>query len=79
MSYSSLPSPSTPTSAASSSSWWRVIVLIGSVYLLVATNTGLRNGFLIALRCLTGWMFSHGRHLVDLRHRPEGQGPVVDP
>ena len=37
-----------------------VVVLCGSVYLLLATNTGVRNGFLIALTCLTGWMFSMG-------------------
>ena len=37
-----------------------VIVLIGSVYLLLATNTGLRNGLLIALCCLTGWLFAMG-------------------
>ncbi|UDY33981.1 hypothetical protein [Dermatobacter hominis] len=35
-------------------------VLIGSVYLLLATNTGLRNGFLIAMAGLFGWMFSMG-------------------
>ena len=35
-------------------------VLIGSVYLLLATNTGIRNGFLIAMAGLFGWMFSMG-------------------
>lgn len=35
-------------------------VLIGSVYLLLGTNTGLRNGFLIAMAGLTGWCFSLG-------------------
>ncbi len=37
-----------------------VIVLIGSVYLLLATNTGVRNGFLIAMAALFGWMASMG-------------------
>lgn len=37
-----------------------VVVLIGSVYLLVATNTGVRTGFLIAAAALTGWCFSMG-------------------
>ena len=31
-------------------------MLIGSVYLLLATNTGVRNGFLIAMAALFGWM-----------------------
>ena len=35
-------------------------VLIGSVYLLLATNTGVRNGFLIAMAGLFGWMFCMG-------------------
>jgi hypothetical protein len=33
-----------------------VAVLCGSVYLLLATNTGVRLGFLIAVAGLTGWM-----------------------
>ena len=37
-----------------------VVVLCGSVYLLLATNTGVRTGFLIAITCLTGWMFAMG-------------------
>ena len=37
-----------------------VVALIGSVYLLLATNMGARGGFLIALAALTGWMFSLG-------------------
>lgn len=37
-----------------------VIVLCGSIYLIVATNVGVRNGLLIALAALTGWMFSMG-------------------
>lgn len=35
-------------------------VLFGSVYLIVATNTGIRNGLLIALAALTGWCMSMG-------------------
>ena len=35
-------------------------VLVGSVYLIIATNTGLRNGFLIAMAALCGWCFSMG-------------------
>lgn len=37
-----------------------VVVLVGSVYLLLATNTGVRNGFLIAMCALFGWNFSMG-------------------
>lgn len=37
-----------------------VVVLFGSIYLLVATNTGVRTGFLIAGAALTGWCFSMG-------------------
>lgn len=37
-----------------------VVVLIGSVFLLLATNTGVRNGFLIAMTALFGWMFAMG-------------------
>ena len=33
-----------------------VLVLMGSVYLLLATNTGARLGFLLALTGLFGWM-----------------------
>ncbi len=35
-------------------------VLFGTVYLIVATNTGIRNGFLIAMAALTGWCMSMG-------------------
>jgi hypothetical protein len=35
-------------------------VLFGSIYLIVATNTGARNGFLIAMAALMGWCFSMG-------------------
>ncbi|MEI2638493.1 MAG: hypothetical protein V9F03_05790 [Microthrixaceae bacterium] len=37
-----------------------VACLFGSVYLIVATNTGIRNGLLIALAALTGWCMSLG-------------------
>lgn len=37
-----------------------VVVLIGSVYLVVSTNTGFRQGFLITIAALTGWCFSMG-------------------
>jgi hypothetical protein len=37
-----------------------VAVLCGSVYLLLATNTGIRLGFLIAAAGLTGWMVIMG-------------------
>src|SRR3546814_5128049 len=33
-----------------------VVVLMGSVYLLLATNTGTRLGFLLALTGFFGWM-----------------------
>lgn len=35
-------------------------VLVGSSYILLATNTGIRNGFLIIMAGLFGWMFSMG-------------------
>jgi hypothetical protein len=37
-----------------------VIVLVGSVYLLLATNTGVRQGLLITLAALAGWCFTMG-------------------
>jgi len=37
-----------------------VVVLIGSIYLIIATNIGLRNGLLISLAALLGWCFSMG-------------------
>ena len=37
-----------------------VVVLFGSVYLILATNTGVRGGFLIAMAGLFGWCFSMG-------------------
>ena len=37
-----------------------VVVLFGSVYLILATNTGIRGGFLIAMAGLAGWCFSMG-------------------
>lgn len=37
-----------------------VIVLPGTIYLILATNTGVRQGFLIAVAALTGWCFTMG-------------------
>jgi hypothetical protein len=37
-----------------------VLVLVGTPYLLLATNVGVRNGFLIAMAALFGWMFAMG-------------------
>lgn len=37
-----------------------VVVLMGSVFLLLATNTGFRTGMFLALTGLFGWMFSMG-------------------
>ena len=37
-----------------------VLILCGSVYLLLATNTGSRLGFLLAVAGLSGWMFLMG-------------------
>ncbi len=37
-----------------------VIVLPGSIYLILATNTGVRQGFLIAMAALTGWCLTMG-------------------
>ncbi len=37
-----------------------VVVLFGSIYLILATNTGFRGGFLIAMAGLAGWCFSMG-------------------
>ena len=37
-----------------------VVVLMGSVYLLVATNIGARHGMVLSLAGLTGWMFLMG-------------------
>ena len=37
-----------------------VLILCGSVYLLLATNTGAKLGFLLAMAGLTGWMATMG-------------------
>ncbi|MDH3295421.1 MAG: hypothetical protein OER95_13960 [Acidimicrobiia bacterium] len=37
-----------------------VVVLIGGTYLIIATNTGTRSGFMIAMAGLFGWMFLMG-------------------
>jgi hypothetical protein len=50
-----------------------VAVLIGSVYLLLATNVAHRVGFLLVLTALFGWMTLHG--LVWWLY-PPGQGPI---
>jgi hypothetical protein len=50
-----------------------VAVLIGSVYLLLATNVAQRLGFLLVLTALFGWMTIHG--LVWWLY-PPGQGPI---
>ena len=71
-------SPSTRSSVAGWSSSVGVLVLMGSVYLLLATNTGARPGLLIAFTGLFGWMTIMGAHLVDLRHRPRGPAPAWD-
>lgn len=52
-----------------------VAVLMGSVYLLLATNVAHRLGFLLALAALFGWMTIHG--LVWWIY-PPGQGPIGD-
>ncbi len=49
------------------------VVLIGSVYLLLATNVAHRLGFLLVLTALFGWMTIHG--LVWWLY-PPGQGPI---
>jgi hypothetical protein len=50
-----------------------VVVLMGSVYLLLATNVAHRLGFLLALTAIFGWMTIHG--LVWLIY-PPGTGPA---
>ncbi|MCP4435370.1 MAG: hypothetical protein GY812_07730 [Actinomycetia bacterium] len=37
-----------------------VVVLIGSIFLIVSTNTGVRQGFLITMAALAGWCFTMG-------------------
>ncbi|MCO5318251.1 MAG: hypothetical protein M9942_07405 [Microthrixaceae bacterium] len=37
-----------------------VVVLVGSVYMIVSTNVGWRQGFLISIAALAGWCFSMG-------------------
>src|SRR6476659_10749104 len=37
-----------------------ILILPGSVYLLLATNTGAKLGFLLAAAGLTGWMATMG-------------------
>ena len=52
-----------------------VLVLMGSVYLLLATNTGARLGFLLALTGLMGWMTIMG--LVWSMYGIGKQGPAA--
>jgi hypothetical protein len=49
-----------------------VLVLMGSIYLLLATNLANRLGFLLALTALSGWMIIHG---MTWWIYPPGQGP----
>src|SRR4029450_11635856 len=49
-----------------------VLVLMGSVYLVLATNLASRLGFLVAITALSGWMIIHG--MVWWIY-PPGQGP----
>lgn len=37
-----------------------VVILAGSVYLIISTNVGFRQGFLVAVAALTGWCFCMG-------------------
>lgn len=53
-----------------------VVVLMGSVYLLLATNVAHRLGFLLALTGIFGWLTIHG--LVWLIY-PPGTGPAGRP
>jgi hypothetical protein len=50
-----------------------VIVLMGSVYLLLATNLAQRLGFLVALAAIFGWMTIHGTMWLIY---PPGTGPA---
>ena len=49
-----------------------VVVLMGSVYMILATNIGSRLSFLVTLTGLMGWMVLMGHDVVDLRHRSQG-------
>ncbi len=37
-----------------------VVVLMGSIFIIVSTNVGFRQGFLVVLTCLAGWWFCMG-------------------
>jgi hypothetical protein len=50
-----------------------VVVLMGSVYLLLATNLAQRLGFLLALAAVFGWMTIHGTMWLIY---PPGTGPA---
>ena len=51
-----------------------VLILPGSVYLILATNTGARLGFQLAAAGLSGFLVIIGIDLVGVRHRPQGPG-----
>ncbi len=67
-------SPGTRASGASSSSPSAVVVLMGSVFLLLATNTGARLGLPARPHRPLRLDDDHGHHLVDVRHRLQGAG-----
>ena len=69
--------PGTRASAASSSSSSPSVVLLGSVYLILATNIGARLGFLVALAGLVRLAVDHGHRLVD-RTASASQGRDAD-
>ena len=56
-----------------------VACLFGSVYIILATNMGIRNGFLIALAALTGWTFSLGIFWTIYGIGMVGQAPTWTP
>ena len=53
-----------------------VVILPGSVYLLLATNTGGRLGFLLALTGLSGWMMAMGVVWTVFGIGPKGREPA---
>lgn len=71
-----------------------VVVLVGSVYLIVGSNTGLRSGALITLAALLGWMTTMGViwwiygigltgrhaswHVEELNYSTDGYAGLVD-
>jgi hypothetical protein len=55
------------------------LILPGSVYLLLATNTGAKLGFLLALAGLTGWMATMGWIWVAYGIGLKGDPPTWEP